>query len=167
MLKLRTFRDSDADVIIGWIPDEIALRMWSADRYGDYPIRAEDIRDQYAGHENSDTLFPLTMEDEMGVVGHLIMRFPGEDRQTIRLGFVIVNDKRRGEGYGRKLLQLAIQYAVDMFGVDRITLGVFAENKPARRCYERVGFREVPMEEYEYYRIMGENWKCLEMELEV
>ncbi len=167
MLKLRTFRDSDADVIIGWIPNEKALRMWSADRYGAYPIRAEDIRDQYAGHEDSDILFPMTLEDDGDVVGHMLLRFPGEDRRTIRFGFVIVDDNRRGMGYGKKLLQLAARHAVDTFGVNRISLGVFAENKPARRCYERVGFREVPMEEYEYYAIMGENWKCLEMELEV
>lgn len=167
MLKLRTFRDSDADVIIGWIRDERALRTWSADRYGDYPIRAEDICNQYAGHENSDALFPMTLEDEQGVVGHMIMRFPREDRRTIRFGFVIVDDSRRGKGCGKKMLQLAVRYAVDTFRVDRITLGVFAGNEPARGCYERVGFREVPTEEEEYYAIREEKWKCLEMALEV
>lgn len=167
MLKLRTFRDSDADVIATWVKDERALRTWSANRYDSYPISAGDICVQYAGHENSDILFPMTLEDEGKVVGHMLLRFPGEDRRTIRFGFVIVDDNRRREGYGRKMLRMAIRYAADSFGANRITLGVFDWNTPARKCYKAVGFQEVPMEQDVYYAIMGEQWKCLEMALEV
>lgn len=167
MLKLRTFRNADADVIIGWIKDELALRKWSADRYGDYPIKAEDICNQYAGHENSDTLFPMTLEDGGEVVGHMIMRFPGADRKTIRFGFIIVDDSWRRMGYGKKMLQMAIRHAVEVFAVKKITLGVFDNNEPALKCYKAVGFQNVPMEKEEYYPIMGEQWKCLEMDMEV
>ena len=30
----------------------------------------------------------------------------------------------------------------------------------------RFGFKDVQLKEYEYYHVMGENWKCLELEME-
>lgn len=167
MLNLRPYQQEDAHAILSWIKNEKALRIWSADRYGTYPIRAEDISAQYAGHETSETFFPITAVDENGVVGHLIMRFPGEDRDVLRFGFVIVDDSRRGTGLGKQMLSLAIRYACDTFGIKRITLGVFENNPSAYHCYKAVGFQDVQMETEEYYSVMGERWKCLEMALRV
>ena len=93
------------------------------------------------------------------------MRYPDERRDTLRFGFVIVDDKRRGMGLGRELLALAIRFAFEMVGVERITLGVFANNTRARRCYEACGFRAVERPEREYYICFGERWDCVEMEL--
>lgn len=45
----------------------------------------------------------LTAFDESGVVGHLILRFTDEEQQTIRFGFVIVDDAKRGKGYGKEM----------------------------------------------------------------
>lgn len=166
MLRLRPYEPQDAQVIVSWIRDELALRKWSADRYASYPVRAEDINSQYAGHETSDTFFPMTAVDESGVVGHLIMRFPDEEKKVLRFGFVIVDDVKRGMGYGKQMLSLAIRYAFETFGVEKITLGVFENNPSAYHCYKAVGFRDVEMDEVEYYPIMGEQWKCLELALE-
>lgn len=167
MLRLRPYEKQDASVIAGWIKDEVAFRKWSADRYERYPVSAEDINRQYAGFEVSDAFFPMTAVDESGVVGHLIMRFPDGDRKVLRFGFVIVDDSKRGRGYGRQMLTLAIAYAAETFGVRKITLGVFENNPAAYSCYKAVGFRDVEMEKSEYYHVMGEDWKCLEMALEV
>ena len=35
----------DADSIVSWIKDEDALRKWSSDRFGDFPITSEDINE--------------------------------------------------------------------------------------------------------------------------
>ena len=39
-------------------------------------------------------------------------------------------------------------------------------NEPAYYCYKSVGFKDVQLKEYEYYHVIGENWKCLELEME-
>lgn len=163
-MYLRTYREEDAAVIAGWIKNERAFRQWSADRYERYPVCPEDINRQYAGYETSDRFFPVTACDESGVVGHMILRFPGEDRKIIRFGFIIVDDSKRGMGYGKQMLSLAVQYAMDTFGVNKITLGVFENNPAAYHCYRAAGFQEIWMEQPEYYHVMGEDWKCLEME---
>jgi len=43
MLRLREYVESDATTILSWIKDEYAFRQWSADRYTEYPISAEDM----------------------------------------------------------------------------------------------------------------------------
>lgn len=165
MLKLRLFEIGDARTILSWIRDETAFRKWSADRYDHYPICPEDICTQYALGVESGLFFPMTAVEGDDVVGHLILRFPREDQQELRFGFVIVDDAKRGIGYGKQMLILAIQYAFSQFPIEKITLGVFENNPSAYHCYRSAGFRDVPTEQPEFYHVMGQDWKCLELEL--
>ncbi len=168
MLRLRPYKPCDAAVILGWIRDEEALRTWSADRFGAFPVTAEDMNQRYLERNGEcgepDNFYPMTAFDEQGVAGHFILRFTDGQKKTLRLGFVIVDDRRRGQGLGREMLRLAARYAFELFRAERITLGVFENNLPARRCYRAAGFREAPGPET-VYSIMGQPWKCLEMEM--
>ena len=107
----------------------------------------------------------LTAFDESGVVGHLILRFTDEEQQTIRFGFVIVDDAKRGKGYGKEMLRLALKYAFEILHVHKVTLGVFENNSPAYYCYISVGFTEIGEEQNEYCQIKNEKWKCIELEM--
>ena len=168
-LKLRPYKPSDAEAIVSWIKDERALRKWSSDRYGAYPITAEDINHKYidcnGDCEEPDNFYPMTLVDEGGPVGHLILRYTDEAKSVIRFGFVIVDDSKRGKGYGKKMLQMAIRYAFDMLKAEKITLGVFENNPSAYFCYKAAGFREIPMEKEFIFEILGEQWKCIELEV--
>ncbi len=138
--------------------------MWSADRFSHYPITPQDLNDHYAAFDGTDCHFSMTAYDETGPVGHLLLRFLDEEKATVRFGFVIVDSSKRGKGYGRELLELAIHYAFDFLKVEKITLGVFAYNTPAHRCYQSVGFRDCPELTHSYH-FRGRDWTCLEMEL--
>ena len=165
MVRLRPYKQCDAQTIVSWIGDETAFRKWCADRFEKYPITAEDMNEHYNMTAYSDSFFTWTAFDESGVVGHMIMRFTDEEKKTLRFGFVIVDDKKRGKGYGKQMLELAVKYAFDILKVEKITLGVFENNEPAYRCYKSVGFREIEADEHEYYHIFGEDWKCIELEI--
>ena len=116
-LRLRQYKPCDAESIISWIKDEEALRKWSSDRFGSYPITSEDINNKYIGNNGDciepDNFYPLTAFDESGAVGHLILRYTDTEKKTIRFGFVIVDDSKRGKGYGKQMLNLAIKYAFE------------------------------------------------------
>ncbi|MBR4359557.1 MAG: GNAT family N-acetyltransferase [Clostridia bacterium] len=159
MLRLRPYEPRDAAIILSWIPDEFALRQWSADRYGPYPVTAEEMNRQYA--EMGEEVFPLTAVEDGKTAGHLILRFT--DRQTVRLGFVIVDTARRGRGLGREMVRLALARAFDGLNARRATLGVFENNPAAAACYASAGFRETPLPVPVAYPIMGESWACREM----
>lgn len=160
MLKLRPFIKSDSDTIVTWIGDESMFRKWSADRYDHYPILPEDITKQYSEAHEAGILYPFTAFDEDGICGHLIMRFLGEDR--IRFGFIIVAPDRRGKGYGREMLRLALKYAFDILGAKDVSLGVFDNNPKARCCYESVGFTAAEKHKTEFL-FHEEKWLNTEM----
>ena len=159
MLRLRPYKKCDAKRIVSWIKDEISFRKWCADRYNKYPINENDINSYYSTMEDLDTFFPMTAFDETGIVGHLIMRFIDENKKILRFGFIIVDDKKRGQGYGKEMLQLSIKYAFEILKIQKITLGVFDNNKSAYYCYKAIGFQDVKLEDNEYYHILNEDWK--------
>lgn len=164
MLRLRPYKDCDAQTVVSWIGDERAFYQWSADRFPHYPITAEDLNSHYRAMAGSDSFFEMTAFDETGVVGHLILRFTDPEKTVLRFGFVIVDDKKRGRGLGREMLEIAKRYAFDILKVKKITLGVFENNPQAYRCYRAAGFRDVQDAPEEVFRIAGEEWKCIEME---
>ncbi len=163
MLRLRPYKACDAATVVSWIGDERAFRQWSADRFGSFPITAEELNRHYDAQAFSDSFYPFTAFDEEGIAGHMIMRFTDESKSVLRFGFVIVDRNKRGMGYGREMLALAVRCAFDILGAEKITLGVFTNNEPAYRCYRAAGFREDPENAPKVYRIMGEDWPCLEL----
>ena len=163
-LRLRPYKASDAQTIISWIGDEVAFRKWCADRYDSYPITAEDMNGSYEKCAESGSFFPITAVDDGSIVGHLIMRYTDEEKTIIRFGFIIVDDKKRGMGYGRKMLDEAVRYAFEKLNAQKITLGVFDNNEAAHRCYRSVGFTDITGKTTTF-PIFNEEWKCIEMEL--
>ena len=166
MLKLRPYRPGDAAAIVTWIRDEYAFRQWCADRFEHYPLTPDALNAHYSALADADWFYPMTAFDENGIAGHLIMRFTDERKTILRFGFVIVDDKKRGKGCGKGMLQLAIRFAFDMLKAEKITLGVFENNEPACRCYLAAGFRDKTGTQAEYYHIGNEDWKCLELEMD-
>ncbi len=165
MLRLRQYKGCDAKSIISWIFDEQSYIKWSVGKFGDFPISAEDINRYYLeknGGCEEDNFFPFTAFDEDGIVGSMIMRFV-EGKEVLRFGFIIVDNSKRGKGYGKEMLSLALKYAFQILRVKKVTIGVFANNPSAVNCYKSVGFKEVGEEVYNFY---GESWKCIELELE-
>ena len=60
---------------------------------------------------------------------------------VVFLKFIIVDKTKRGKGYGKEMLNLALQYAFQITGA-KVQLNVFSENIVAKQCYEKVGFVE-------------------------
>ena len=157
LCTLRSFIYEDAATILTWCKDKRTFRLWSADRYKDYPATPDEMLHLYKFSKT----FPLTMVEGEKIVGHIMLRYPSADKDVIRFGFVIVDDTLRGKGYGRKLLKLAINYARNILHAKKITLGVFCDNLPALECYKSVGFTVIGNDSYLFD---GEEWKGYEME---
>ncbi len=63
------------------------------------------------------------------------------------------------------MLLLAIKYAHEIYGANKVSLGVFENNEPAYYCYKAAGFKDVALNETETYHVLSEDWKCLELEI--
>lgn len=161
-MELRKYIKSDADEIIKWIKDERALRLWSANRYGTYPIKAEDINNNYDECMALGNFYPMTLVDKEKMIGHLILRNPDSNKYIVRLGFIIVNPDLRGKGYGKILIKEAIKYAKNTLNAKEINLGVFENNESAYHCYKSVGFIAIRIDK-NVFTFEAESWNCVEM----
>jgi len=161
---LRAYKKEDSPIIATWLRTEEELYKWSSDRFNKFPLEENDIEENYAPQLLTGRFFPLTAEDEEGnVIGHFIIRYPREDDDSsVRFGFVIVDPKLRGKGYGHKMLQLGVEYVKENLSAKRIDLGVFENNESAKHCYEAVGFKEYNIRDCE---LPIGNWKCIDMEM--
>lgn len=164
-MELKEYQKEDSTIICSWIQDEKSLYQWSANKLGKFPLEENALNEDYAQMIKNGRFIPLSAFDEDKLIGHLYIRYPDEkDDSIVRFGFVIVDPELRGRVNGKKMLQLAIDYAKNVLCASKITLGVFANNDSARYCYESVGFR--PAGRTEIYKMPIGEWECIEMELE-
>ena len=169
-LRLRPYKSCDSEYIANWIKDEIVFLKWGGDRFGPFPISAGDIDDKYRLKNGdcveADNFYPMTAFDESGVVGHFIMRYLNGDNNVLRFGWVIIDDSKRGNGYGRQMLELGLKYAFEILKVKKVTIGVFENNISAYKCYKSLGFKEASVTEYETVKIKDDECRVIELEIE-
>lgn len=162
MLKLRPYKSCDAQAIAKWVQDKDVFVKWGGERFGDHPVSAETIDQKYR-QENGDcaepdNFYPWTAFDGDRIVGHFIMRYINGDRKLLRFGWVVVDSTARGRGYGAEMLRLGLRYAFDFLGAEKVGIGVFKNNAPAHKCYQKVGFADVGVTK-------DGAWEIIEMEI--
>lgn len=163
MMRLRPYRSGDATEIVTWCKDEDVFYKWSAGRLGEFPLMAERFELEMSARIDNDRYFPFTAMDDDRTVGFILLRHPEDSRDEIRFGFIIVNPEIRGKGYGKKMLQLALKYAFEVYGARKVTLGVFVNNPSAHHCYSAVGFADT--DSCVDCQLPGREWKWQEMEM--
>ena len=141
------------------------MRQWCADRYVHYPVTPKDMNYYHENYIDRDKSRALTMCDGDEILGYITLRTPAGDHLEQRVGFVIVDDSKRGRGLGKALVNMAVDYAFAELDATKVSLGVFENNPSAIHCYEAAGFRRVSRPEIEKYECLGETWNCIEMEL--
>ena len=140
------------------------MRQWCADRYERFPVTPENMNSYHQQYIDGHNSVALTMVDGEEIVGYTTLRIPADNPTERRLGFVIVDDSKRGTGLGKALVAMTVDYAFRKLGATKVSLGVFENNPAAIRCYESVGFHRVVRQETECYKCLGETWNCIEME---
>lgn len=136
MIRVRPYKDTDADTILSWCKDEKSFYQWTAGVLGNYPITHREF-----GFVES--LMPFTAFDESGILGFFTLRNPNESLDELRFGFVIVNPLSRRKGYGKAMLTLGLKFVFEIYGAKRASLGGFENNLTAYYCYKAVGFKDV------------------------
>lgn len=79
------------------------MRQWCADRYERYPVTPDDMNSYHQQYIDGHNSIALTMVDGEEIVGYITLRTPADDLSEQRLGFVIVDDSKRGKGLGKLL----------------------------------------------------------------
>lgn len=137
--------DKDFKYVSKWIDNERTHAFWCANRLP-YPIMQPSFHDfiKKNGIDWTDSAYVAT-ENNGQLIGFFCYSINTQDNIGF-LKFVIVDKKKRGKGYGKEMLNLALQYAFQITGAEAVQLNVFNENTLAKQCYEKVGFVERNMD---------------------
>lgn len=134
----RPFKESDAKTIVSWITDEEEYHIWSADRLGEYPIKAAGLNSYVHSFKEKNNTFFFVGEDEDGIFGFL--QIERLDARSAHFSHNLVDPSKRGRGYGKKFIELAKTYSTELLEVRDITIHFFEENKIAQRMFFAAGF---------------------------
>lgn len=133
--------NKDYEYLSEWIDDERTHAFWCANLLP-YPMTRKSFHDflEINSINWTDSAYVAT-ENSGQAVGFFCYSVNPEDNIGF-LKFIIVDKTKRGKGYGKEILNLALQYAFQITGANTVQLNVFRENTFAKRCYEKVGFVE-------------------------
>lgn len=151
----------DYEYVAKWIDDERTHAFWCANRLS-YPITPKSFHEFLENNaaDWTDSAYIAT-ENNGQAAGFFCYSVNTEDN-TGFLKFVIVDKTKRGKGYGKEMLNLALQYAFQITGAETVQLNVFSENTLAKHCYEKVGFVERNVDK-DVFSFKGELWSRCNM----
>lgn len=140
-MRIRPYLNKDFDVISQWIKDERSHALWCANLIP-YPLEKKSFDDLLLQAEErfDDSPFVATT-DEGIVVGFFCFSVNLKTNEGF-LKFVVIDNTMRNKGYGCEMIKLAVRYAFEIAKADAVQLNVFPENPSAKKCYQKVGFRE-------------------------
>lgn len=133
--------NKDYEYVSKWVDNERTHAFWCANRLP-YPITQQSFHN-FLENNSMDWTENAYVATENGgqLIGFFCYSVNTEDNIGF-LKFVIIDKTKRGKGYGKEMLKLALQYAFQLTGAKAVQLNVFNENGLAKQCYEKVGFVE-------------------------
>ncbi len=166
MIRLRPFKKSDIEKLINWLDDPKVFIQWCLDKFT-YPLTVTQVEEYLEGIEKDENAWVMAALDESGeLVGHFLMRMANYEKNSIHMGFIIVDSSRRGQGLGTQMLKAAFTYASEVLGMHTVTLGVIDVNEGAHKCYLKSGLKDV-IHNKNVISYQGESWGVIDMKAEI
>jgi len=125
--------ESDIDELMTWFPDAHSVDIWGGPKFR-FPFDRESFHQDCRWHDYSS----YCLRNPAGVFaafGQMRSRFGRS-----HLARLVANPTMRGQGIGRKLLEMMIVAARTEQDFEEMALFVYKDNEPAYRCYLALGF---------------------------
>jgi len=139
-MKFRDALQNDLPVIVAIYNSTVQGRMVTADTE---PVSVESRQQWF--DEHSPGRLPLWMveDEENNIIGWVSFQaFYGRPAYDATAEISIyIDPMERGKGYGKKILQYAMQHAPS-FGIKTLLGFIFAHNGPSIELFMKLGFEE-------------------------
>ncbi len=148
--SLDTACEADIDELMTWFPDAHSVDIWGGPRFR-FPFDRESFLADCRWQDFSSFCL-RNPENEFAAFGQMGSRY-----NRFHLARLVANPRMRGQGVGRKLIEMVIEAARERQDHSKIALFVYRDNEPAYRCYLALGFevqeypKNAPMAEKCFY----------------
>lgn len=149
-----------APVVARWARDEQEL-FWLAPKTPP-PLTAAKVV-AWASPDGRPLLF--YHDDAAEPVGYLELNPMPADWGHFWLGHCVTRPDLRGQGVGRHMIGLTIEFAFRHRRAYRVSLVVFPENTSAIRCYRNAGFVDAG-EQWKFFATTGQQHRMIQMTID-
>lgn len=167
MITLEKFEFADIPRLIAWVPDARFLLQWAGPQYH-YPLDVDQLTvalEETMGSQPIHFMFKAVQVEQKTVIGHVELMAVDRDQGNARLARVLIGPQEtRGRGYGKQMVNAALEFSFNKLNLNEVHLGVFDFNTPAIRCYERLGFEQHEICQ-DARKFGGESWTLITMRL--
>ncbi len=166
-MRLRPLAPTDRDAVRRWMADLEVIRFTVLVPGPEYaPVRpytpaAADRYLRTLTHDPKRRSFAVLVGARH--VGNVGLKELDVSRGSAECFIEIGEHDLRGVGVGTQAMRLLLEETFGALGLREVTLGVFEFNEPARRLYERLGFRYQGT--YGWHWAGARFWQVLEMRL--
>lgn len=151
-VMLREYQAEDIGAIRGWVNDEAVTRYLST-RY--WPpqtmVDSQEFLSRMLQSSHNAYNFVIADRADGHYIGQLDIFRVDWRLRCGEIGMVIGGAQDRGRGIGREALELLKRFAFLTLGLERLEMDVHMDNLPARRCYEKAGFRLEGVKRHAFY----------------
>ena len=92
--------------------------------------------------EGKNYLFSIIKNEDDMLIGNIELQNVNHADRRATLGILIGEANERNKGYGTEAINLLLDFAFNYLNLNSIDLTLIAVNDRAKRCYEKVGFKE-------------------------
>lgn len=139
-MKLRKAQDSDISTLLRWFPDEASVRIWGGPDFR-FPTSNEMFREDCRWGD----IPSYCLDDEGGTLIGFGQAYRRLDRA--HLARIVVGPNARSRGAGSALVEAISNAALQDLQCRENSLYVLPDNLAARKCYDKAGYREMPVAE--------------------
>ena len=139
-LRLRRFRDEDANAVFAIIGDRVAMQFYPK-TFNREDAKQWVARNQRRYRDDGYGLFAVTLKDNEEVIGDCgIIKQDVEGETAMEVGYHFRRDQW-GRGYATEAARACMGLAFDAFEADKVISLIRPENVPSRRVAERNGMK--------------------------
>jgi ribosomal protein S18 acetylase RimI-like enzyme len=138
-MVLRSSTNDDLRVLMSWIKDKDACKLW-AGPYVRFPLVLADLKEDI-NFSKENTFSMINNNGALLGIGQLIQKEKGQ----IHMARIIVSPIQRRKGFGSLLCRFLICEGRKRFGEVNFSLNVYSHNTKAVKLYKKLGFKPSPV----------------------
>lgn len=143
MIRLEHFQRSDFEQLKEWMHSEELLISWSGNLFR-FPLSNKSLA-WYINDTNiidhSHAFVYKAIDTSGKTVGHISLGGISWKNRSARITRVLIGETiQRGKGCCQAMIKACLKIAFEDLNLHRVSLGVYHNNTPATKCYEKTGF---------------------------
>ncbi len=170
-IYFRPLEVDDAPQLERWVNDP---RVWSTlgRRLPINELREREWLEQY-GKDEAHVRFGIVVRETDQMIGTAGLHNIDRDNRKAEFGIMIGDVDSHDQGYGSETAKLVLKFAFEELNLNRVYLGVFANNPRGIRAYEKAGYQYEGRDRKAYWRhgkyhdmlryaVLRDEWAVLE-----